>query len=211
MSCLCKLVSSFLLCYLVSRIYMYYVSYMLRRLLFRVEESTSPIKVLLLFFGAAVFATCVINMLFGQLKLDGEATMDSQTYYTSETFYRYLDIQGESGRQSYLILHIFDYLYIICSSLFMAFAIALIEQSTVGLKRFRALIFLPLIGGLFDVLENVIVDLSIIVYPSRVPLVASVAGVFTVLKLVFLGLSIITLFSMLFLFIIRVVICRWRK
>ena len=69
-------------------------------------------RVILLFCTSALLGISIVTMFFGQLKLNPDATMDSLSFYTSDTFYRNLDIQGDDGRKSYLLLHLVDYHFI---------------------------------------------------------------------------------------------------
>jgi hypothetical protein len=74
-----------------------------------INKKATWTRVIVLFITSAILGTCLVTMFFGRIKLNPDATMDSLSFYTSDTFFKHLDIQGEEGRRSYLLLHLIDY------------------------------------------------------------------------------------------------------
>ena len=50
--------------------------------------------VLILCITTTILASCLFTMCFGRLNLNPDATMDSMSYYTAETFYQSIEIHS---------------------------------------------------------------------------------------------------------------------
>lgn len=170
-----------------------------------VVRSASLNKVIIFSISSAILATLLITAFFGLIEVKPEATMDSQMFYTSQTFYDNLKEQGEVGRRSYLILHAIDYLFITQFYLLMSFTIVLLLRKLTKNKKVFILFLIPLGAGLFDILENLAIDLSLIFYPQKVLLLGQFSGYFTFFKFIFIyiafGLILLFLAMNIFLFI----------
>lgn len=162
---------------------------MINKLLSSIEKNASWKKVIILFFVIIFFAICIITMFFGLIKLNPDAIMDGVDYYNSNTFFQYLEQQGSEGRQSYLILHLFDYLYIILSTLFLIFTIYLLLQKVTHSKDIKYLSLVPIASAIFDILENLCIDISILFFPKKITILANLSGYFTVIKMMVLYIS----------------------
>ncbi len=84
------------------------------------REATAK-RTFLLFVSVLFFLICVSTQFFGLIHLDVKAILDSSDFYNSEAFYHAIEIQGESGRQAYLIFHLFDYALMFSLTLFFMF------------------------------------------------------------------------------------------
>ena len=132
--------------------------------------------------GTLLFGAVVITNAFGRLSVNPEASWDAAWYYTADTFYSFMDEQGVQGRRDYLILHLFDYLFLISyTTLFIQLIRRLVPKPT---ARRRRLILLPLAAGTLDLVEGIIIDLSILRFPAESPVVGTIAGIVTLLKMV---------------------------
>ncbi|HEX3048030.1 MAG TPA: hypothetical protein VHY08_24975 [Bacillota bacterium] len=159
------------------------------KLLQSVEKHASWKKVIILFLGGILLATCFISMFFGLLKMDPKATMDSNGYYDSVKFYQLLEQQGPDGRQSYLILHLIDYLFIIVYTLLLISILYLLLRKVTKSNQLKYLSFIPWLIALSDLVENLSVDISILIYPRKITFLASISGYFTVAKMMILYVS----------------------
>jgi len=148
-------------------------------------KSATIKKVLLLCMSSFFLATAIITKFFGLIELASSATMDSEMFYTSQTFYLNLKQLGETGRNSYLLLHLIDYLFITQFYLLLCFSIILLLK----IEKFKKVIFLafvPFGAALFDLLENLAIDYSIIIYPNKFSLIGNLSGYFTYAKFIFI-------------------------
>lgn len=169
---------------------------MRKRLLNTIDSLATGKKVLLFFALAVIFATCIITMFFGHITLDPTATMDSSDYYTSAVFYGNLDTLGQEGRRAYLMLHVFDYLFMASLAGFLTFSMHLLIKSMTQTPRVYYLTLVPMVYLVFDFLENICIDLSILLYPSRFVPLGVLAGFMTTLKMMVLNMCFV-LVSML--------------
>jgi len=88
-----------------------------------------------------------------------------------------------AGRQAYLILHLIDYMFITQFYTLLAFALALLVRR---IKKIKMVLAIPLIAGVFNILENLSIDASILMYPVKVQLIGTLSGYFTLLKFIML-------------------------
>ena len=156
---------------------------MLKKILGGVEKTASWKKVILFLIGTAVFATCIMTQFFGLIELNAEATMDSEMYYTADTFYQNLEVQGPEGRHGYIMLHLLDYGFMVFFTLLFIYTIYLLVHKVTKSESLKYLALIPLITGLSDLLENLCADISIGVYPDRILILGSLAGYFTAVKM----------------------------
>lgn len=133
-----------------------------------------------------IFATFIVTMFFGNLQVVEDATMDSLTYYDAETFYQNLELQGETGRASYLYLHVFDYFFMVSFALFLITVIALLVKRIDKIQRVGAmkpLVLLPIISFGADLLENICIDVSLMVFPKKLGLLGEISGYASFIKM----------------------------
>ena len=149
--------------------------------------------------GTAIFATLVISRFFGTIELVPEATIDSQMSYTSDVFYNYLEVQGAGGRVGYLRLHLIDYLFITQFYTCLAISIALLLKRINVKKQIYYISLVPLAGGILDILENVSVDISILIYPNKILFPGCLLPYFTFLKFIIIYVTFILISLLLLL------------
>jgi len=155
----------------------------LKKILRGIERTASWKKVLLFLIGTAVFAMCIMTQFFGLIEVNAEATMDSETYYTAETFYQNLEIQGPEGRRGYIMIHLLDYCFMVFFTLLFIYTIYLLVRKIGKSESLGYLALIPLVTGVSDLLENLCADISIGVYPDRIPILGRLAGYFTAVKM----------------------------
>ena len=124
-----------------------------------------------------------------ELNNAGAGTPDLSFYYSSDELYRMADAYGEQGRQTYLQARwTFDLLWPVVYTVFLSTAISWLFKPgfSVG-SRWRIANVVPLIGMLFDYLENISTSLVMLRYPQPCLLGATLAPIFTSLKWIFVG------------------------
>ena len=154
-------------------------------------------KILIVLFLSSLFLIiCLNSSFFGQLDLDLSLTLDSDFNYTADDFSQNIEKLGDDGRREYLQYHLVDYLFITQYTLFLTISIILLLRSISNLKRFQFLLLFPLLAGLFDLLEGVLIDISLLMFPTSVYSFALFSTLFTKLKFVFLFFSLILILCM---------------
>jgi hypothetical protein len=70
-------------------------------------------------------------------------------------------------------------------------------------SRWRQLNLFPVLGGIFDLLENTSTSLVMIGYPERRLLIAQMAAIFTLVKWIFVGGSFVILMVIMGIWVVR--------
>lgn len=175
---------------------------MFKKILSLFETKSTWIKLLLLFILTMVFMVLIITKIFGYISIDSKYVMDSANYYNAATFIKNIEELGQKGRTSYLLLHLFDYFYIAFSYLFFAMLLYLLIRNNKNYHILKYIPFLPFMAGIFDLLENIVIDISILIYPGKINLFAILSGFFTTFKLwiLYIVFILILLFGLIFFF-----------
>lgn len=176
-------------------------------LILKLNSKATWTRVVILFFTSAVLGTLIITMFFGRIELNPDATMDPLTFYTSETFFNNLDRQGETGRRSYLLLHLFDYIFITQFYLMFSYLIGVLMSAVTVSRTLSYLSLIPLFAATMDLLENLFIDISILLYPTKITALGSASGVFTFLKVS----SLYVTFTVIICFLVFMLLRRVRK
>jgi len=152
-------------------------------------------KVVILFFITSLLLLVTLNSsFFGFLNLDLSLVVDSSFYYSSADFFSNLEILGEDGRGAYRLFHLVDYLFLTQYTLLLALSIYLLLSKISLSSRFNWLLLFPFFAGFFDILEGVLIDISLTVYPTRIGFIGSILGYVTCAKFVFLLGAIVVVF-----------------
>jgi hypothetical protein len=131
------------------------------------------------------FSMLNITIPMVEKQADGNKIFDLMPFgYSSEYAIDLLNSLGEQGRGEYLTYQIpLDLLYPGLMGIAGAFLITLLTKEIS--QRFRWLIFLPLLAALFDYLENGMVAIMLIKFPSISDTIIVTASTFTILKSLF--------------------------
>lgn len=115
----------------------------------------------------------------------GEAgSPDQSFFYTPDELYQMAEAYGSEGRSSYIRARFtFDLIWPLVYMFFLGASLGwlcgkLIDETS----RLRLLPWLPLLGGLFDYLENIAAAMVMARYPDPTNLAASIAPYLTLLK-----------------------------
>jgi hypothetical protein len=169
--------------------------------------------------GWVALAGLLIFLLFTALVLPQQASKseqetgsavspDTSFFYTPSDLYRISGSYGEEGRQAYVRARFtFDLIWPLVYTLFLATAISWVfGKAFAPESRWQRANLAPLLGALFDYLENLSTSLVMLRYPAQTPVVDLLAPLFTALKWGFLGASFVLLCGG-----IAVAIWRWMK
>lgn len=166
--------------------------------------------------GWIVLTALVIFLLFTALVLPQQATKatqetggahspDTSFLYTPDDLYRMAESYGEQGRQAYIRARFtFDLVWPLVYTLFLATATSWVfGRAFAPCSRWQGANLAPLLGALFDYLENLSTSLVMARYPAQTPVVDTLAPLFTALKWGVLGVSFILLVG-------GIVVAAWR-
>lgn len=120
---------------------------------------------------------------------EGAQSPDSSFFYTADDLYAMAESYGASGRAAYVQARFtFDVIWPLAYVAFLATSISWVlgKAFTAG-SRWRLANLVPVIGMVFDYLENIAAALVMMRYPNPTPVVDSLASVFTMIKWVFVN------------------------
>lgn len=120
----------------------------------------------------------------------GLPILDTRLAYTFDDVNELLTALGASGRQLYTYHQIADSLFPLAYALTMAFVLGtLVRRVSPENARTRAMVLLPLLGALFDYLENALIATQIASYPALSPAIIAVASAMTGAKWILMAAS----------------------
>ncbi len=167
--------------------------------------------------GWVALAALLIFLLFTALVLPEQAmraeqetgsavSPDTSLFYTSGDLYRLAESYGEQGRQAYIRARFtFDLIWPLVYTLFLVTAISWVfGKAFAPDSPWQRANLAPLLGALFDYLENLSTSLVMLRYPQQTVVVDMLAPLFTALKWSLLGASFILLF-------VGIVAALWRR
>jgi hypothetical protein len=152
--------------------------------------------------GWVALAALLIFLLFTALVLPQQASRaevetgsadspDTSFFYSASDLYRIAESYGEEGRQAYIIARFtFDLVWPLVYTLFLATAISWVfGKAFAPGSGWQLANLLPVLGALFDYLENISTSLVMARYPDQTAVVDTLAPIFTALKWAMLGAS----------------------
>jgi hypothetical protein len=110
----------------------------------------------------------------------GAPLLDMRPGYTPDAAYRLFDMLGQKGRGTYLTL-----LWTIDLSLPALFGLFL--SSAIRRGAFRAWQSIPVLAAACDYAENITITMLLLRYPTHEQVLAQLASIFTVTKLILYG------------------------
>lgn len=150
----------------------------------------------LVFFAGEMFFNAVI-LPNQQAKIEaasgGVGPIDLQLFYTPEKVYSMVAAYGEAGRASYRTFELTgDIVYPIVYTLFFALLVTwLFQRGFSRDSRMQSLNVVPLGAWLFDLFENLGIVSMLSIYPSTPAVLAWITAIFTLVKWLFAGATII--------------------
>ena len=156
--------------------------------------------------GWVTLAALVIFLLFAALVLPRQAARaeeetgtgrspDTSLFYTPEELYQMAEAYGPEGRSYYIRARFtFDLVFPLVYLFFLATSISWIYGHLFvpdALWRWANLV--PVLGALFDLLENSTASFVMARFPDRTPVIDTLAPLFTFVKWIFVGGSFVVL------------------
>jgi hypothetical protein len=122
----------------------------------------------------------------------GVGTLDGEFGYSPQHAYKILDSQGEKGRQVALVILGLDFLFLLTYMLFWPALLIIIYQKWLPASNgWQKIALAPVLAGIADCLENILIIIMITNYPGRFLGVATAANVMTISKWSLVGLSLV--------------------
>lgn len=148
--------------------------------------------------GPVALAGLVLFLLFGALVLPGQAAAaerasagmgspDTSLLYTAKDLLGQAEGYGEAGRAAYVRARwTFDLAFPLVYGVFLVTSIGwTLRRALPAASRWNLLNLVPVAAVLFDLLENTSTSLVMASYPTEIPLAATLAPLFTLVKWVF--------------------------
>ena len=172
---------------------------MLNKISERLKKYARGWMVLLLLAADLLFNAVILPNRPAKLEAasGGTGPVDLLFFYTPEKVYSMVASYGEAGRADYRAFELTgDILYPIVYTLFFALLITwLFQRGFRSDSPLQKLNVLPLGAWLFDLFENLSIATMLSIYPSTPPALAWVAAVFTLVKWLFAGVTILLILT----------------
>jgi hypothetical protein len=132
---------------------------------------------------------------------------DTSLYYSAEQLYKFAESYGPEGRAAYVRARLtFDIVFPLVYTLFLTSAISWLTKNIPLTGRlWQRSNLVPILGMVFDFLENAATATVMARYPNPTPILAALAGFFTVIKWIFVGGSFVILVAAGLLGILRLI------
>jgi hypothetical protein len=156
--------------------------------------------------GWVTLLALIIFLLFSALVLPQQATNaeqetgsgespDTSFFYSADDLYRMAEAYGEEGRWAYIRARFtFDLVWPLVYLFFLVTAIGWVFSRAFGPESpWQRANLAPVLGALFDYLENLTTSLVMVRFPDQTPLIDVLAPLFTALKWGSLGVSFLLL------------------
>ncbi|MFW9976086.1 MAG: hypothetical protein ACFFDQ_12520 [Candidatus Thorarchaeota archaeon] len=160
---------------------------------------------------AMIFASFIVVMIMGMLTqtwvyaIYGEVTMpDTRLAYSINEITDAFNTLGQEGLNVWAQAHMLDFLFPLTYMFAMAFGVNLeLRKLYPENLNARKLVLIPLLGGIADYVENILILTQIAAYPNLTEGVIIFASGITTLKWVLLGLGFVIIFALIVLAIYR--------
>lgn len=137
---------------------------------------------------------------------------DTSFIYTADDIYKMANSYGEDGRKAYLVMRFtFDLVWPIVYLFFMLAVLINLLKNYEEKKRIRNLIYVPILGAVFDYLENIFAAVTVGRFPQKTPIVAEMTPIFTFIKWILLGIGFTAIFILIIVNIYKIIKNRMNK
>lgn len=146
-------------------------------------------RTLYIFTGVTVFLTVLIySQLFGVLFVPNTAIIDFKLVYSYQTFVDSIQTLTSTQAKDYISIHIIDYVFML--SFYPLLGLLLSTVITQSSKHIY-LLLLPVFAYMFDMTENIIIDIHLYHFPQIYPIIGHIIVWITPLKFLMCVLAII--------------------
>jgi hypothetical protein len=168
--------------------------------------------------GIVALVCLIIFLLFSALVLPGQSqkaavysaevgSPDTSLYYSAQRLFQMAEAYGVDGRAEYIRARFtFDLVFPLVYLAFLVTSISWIfKKLNVHNKKWAWFNLMPLAAVILDILENISATIVMARYPQTVRIIDHLAGIFTLLKWVFIAGSFIALGVGLVLLLIQII------
>jgi hypothetical protein len=135
-------------------------------------------------------------------------SLDGQVGYTPEQAFSAISSYGNAGRTQMIWIHLGDFVLIFLYAAVFCLSISWLFKRGFKLNsRMQSLNLVPLVGGLFDVMENIWILSMIFLYPTKSIIIGWLSTIFTTGKYI-MGIPII---SLLLIGLVKAAINRFKR
>jgi len=130
---------------------------------------------------------------------------DTSFLYQPETLFEMAEAYGQEGREAYIRARFtFDLAFPLVYGGFLVFTISwFLGKALDEGSRWRLFNLAPVLGVIFDLLENIAASLVIGLYPERLSAIAWLASIFTLVKWIFVYGSFVVLLAAIVIWLVR--------
>jgi hypothetical protein len=151
-------------------------------------------------FALAIFVLFTVLVLpkqasSAELSTGNERSPDMSFYYTGDDLYQLAQAYGEEGRAAYIQARFtFDLIWPLVYMVFLTTVISWLFRKEFASESILQLSNLvPLLGMIFDYLENIATSVVMARYPAQTMVIAAFAPIFTMIKWMLVGGSLLLL------------------
>lgn len=136
----------------------------------------------IVFFSVVILV--IFFVIFPKINKNNYETLDSSFCYSPGKAYNIIDIKSEKFRKKYVLNALtLDIIFPITYSLLFGIILTNLLNIAVSTDSlWYDLRFIPFLGGVADVLENICISFLIIQYPVKYPIIAIISSQFTSIK-----------------------------
>lgn len=155
--------------------------YLLNRLLDQLIENNNNVLSIFIF---SVITLVIFFVIFPRINNNNYEILDSRFCYSPENAYKVIDLKSEKFRKKYILNALtLDIIFPITYSLLFGIILTNLLKNFVSTDSlWYSSRFIPFMGGVSDVLENICISFLIIQYPMKYPIIATISSQFTSIK-----------------------------
>jgi hypothetical protein len=170
--------------------------------------------------GRRTLAALVVFLVFTVVVLPGQSAQsesyageagspDQSFFYSPDELYGMAEAYGPEGRNLYVRARFtFDLVWPLVYMLFLGTSLGWLSGKLFNeASRIRLIPLLPIVGGLFDYLENIATSVVMVRYPDTTTLAATMAPYLTLFKWAFIACS----FVAVIVLILKYILNRFRR
>ena len=169
--------------------------------LYNKAKKLAQVKWIIVFLVLFIISYNLINgQLIGVKKLTeitgGTSILDLQPYYTPQQAYEILQQQGEAGRLFYRDLLIYqDFIFPLIYTFFWLSLLTFLSSKWLkSIKLLHLVTLIPIIGGVSDYTENILILKMLSAYPQKLLNVAYICNIFNIIKYMSMIITMLIIF-----------------
>ncbi len=142
---------------------------------------------IILFFLVSLMVMKIYENIF-QTYSNGAGTLDMRLSYNGSDIYQLFESLGTGGRKVYIQIWCVDAVFIVCFALIQNYLIKWIMGKEMLNSKWRFVLSVPYLRALFDLVEDIMLFILLINFPSKFIRLGKISGVITSIKFVWLGI-----------------------